>query len=117
MNCVVNEKQFRNQRKKNNCLSFAASLTCKSMKDMFKFCVYVVYGWVDIYIIGCPNLTVPAFGTMNASQGFGAGANVYFTCDPYTVMNGPSVRTCQTNNTWSENKDPVCGQYINVNYL
>ena len=75
---------------------------------MYHLCILV-----NIYICsGCANLTAPLFGTMDCTQGWGTGANVYFTCDPHTVINGPSVRTCQNNNQWSGNKDPTCGQYI-----
>ena len=66
---------------------------------------------MNIDVLGCPQLTAPEYGTMDDSEGWLEGANVFFTCDPYTQMNGPAVRTCQSNNTWSGN-NPVCGQYI-----
>ena len=69
---------------------------------------------VNIDILGCPNLTAPAFGTIDAPEGWVTGATVLFTCEPYAVINGPSVRTCLTNNTWSGSKDPVCGQYLQI---
>lgn len=37
-----------------------------------------------------------------------------FTCSPYTQMNGPDVRTCQSNNTWTGDQDTICGEY---NYI
>ena len=60
------------------------------------------------HVKGCPNLTAPAFGTMDNSEGLLEGANWYFTCDPYLQMSGPAVRTCQSNNTWTGNQT-VCG--------
>ena len=54
--------------------------------------------------------TTPGFGTMNDTEGWWEGTNVYFTCDPYTQMIGPAVRTCQPNNTWTGDNDTVCGQ-------
>jgi len=55
-------------------------------------------------------MTAPAFGTVDNSEGFLEGARAYFTCDPYTRMSGPAVRTCQSNITWTGNQDPICGQ-------
>ncbi|XP_078581989.1 P-selectin-like [Branchiostoma floridae x Branchiostoma japonicum] len=68
------------------------------------------YGYICQKAVQCASLSEPSYGTktsQSGSNGYFPGDSVNFGCQSGYSLNGDSVRTCQSDGTWSGTQ-PTC---------